>query len=119
MQDFFDKYIGTKYRETDEYGNYLGCLYPAYLLYPDKPKRKVDESNFSLLFVMGEFSKALTRVEKAEKFGDIILLRQFGKFHIYVVVNSCKAVHINKDGRLEYIHYEINCKDPRIIGVFR
>ncbi len=117
--NFFDKYIGTKYRETDDEGNYLGCLLPGYLLYPDKPKYKVDESKFSLLFVMGEFAKVLTRIDKAEKFGDIILLRQFGKFHIYVVVNSSKAVHINRGGSLEYIHYEINSKDPRIIGVFR
>lgn len=117
--NFFDKYIGTKYRETDDDGNYLGCLLPGYLLYPDKPKYKVDESKFSLLFVMGEFAKVLTRINRAEKFGDIILLRQFGKFHIYLVIDGSKVVHVNKNSSLEYLNYDINSKDPRIIGVFR
>lgn len=118
-QSFFDKYIGMKYTEYNEQGHYIGCLLPVYLLYPKAPKRKISPNEFNTLLIFNEFSKVFKHCLKPEKFADIILFRQFGKFHIYVVVNANTSVHINRGKSLEYIHYDINRKDPRVIGVFR
>lgn len=114
---FFDKYIGTEFQEVDNNGNYVGCLLPVYLLYPNafrfKPTDNFLETNYILKNILNDG----TKIDYASNFGDVVVVRFFGNFHFFVFVTPDKYVHISPVTRLCYT--SIERMKNNILGTYR
>ncbi len=117
MNEFFDKYIDTPFRELDKDGNYFGCMMPAYLLYPNAFKFK-PEGAFNDRYILVNMIKYCKKLEKASNFGDIVIIKNFGNYHFFVYVGDNKFVHMEKDKGLHYTRLTDYIKG-KIIGIFR
>jgi hypothetical protein len=117
MNNFYDKYLGTKFKHQDEEGNYLGCLLPIYLLYPKSFRFKPSEKYLNEVYIFKNISKEFTRVDYPSNFGDVVITKNFGNFHFFVFVDSKHYAHISEDRDLQYM--DIRVIKNKVIGVYR
>lgn len=114
--NFFDKYIGKKFIDVDDKGNYMGCLLPFYLLYPNayrfKPFEFTDESTTNLLL------QHCKQVNSDYKFGDLFIFKSYGLFHAAVYVDNSKFVHCGHKQTIKYIHKSL-LRYKALVGVYR
>lgn len=113
-----EKYLGTPYQREDEQGNYLGCLLPMYVLYPDVPRFPLPEKE-PMKFFYEEFKKYFKPINKRDiKKYDIIMARlPSGILHIAVYNGNNKVIQTSRGIPLTQNNADL--QDKRIIGVFK
>jgi len=114
---FFDKYIGTEFKEVDENGYYLGCLLPVYLLYPKAYRFKPTDNFFNETYILTNILKDGQKIDYASNFGDVIVIRFGPDYHFFVFIQPKKYVHITPRNRLCYT--SIETMKHKIIGTYR
>lgn len=109
--------IGKPYRETDEDGNYMGCLEPMYWAMPDMPRYPLPEGDFNRFLIkkFGEHCKRVS-IDKIQK-NDIILCKIGNILHIALYLGNKEILEVCKDNVV--MHNIIDLQDEIIKGVYR
>lgn len=116
QNNYFDKFIGNKFKYTDDHGNYMGCLLPFYLLYPEAYRFKpFDFTNKSIKRILENHCKV---VKTNYEFGDLFIFKHRGLFHAALYIDSGKFVHCGNKQSIKYIHKSL-VRFNSLIGVYR
>lgn len=97
------KEVGRPYEMFWEDGNYQGCFYPVYKMYPRLPRYKLpyvdnDEKNYikGIALVKRHFKEVKT-LEK----GDIIATKFRDELHVALYIGEGKILHVFKEHKLQ------------------
>lgn len=98
------KEVGRPYKMFDDEGFYLGCFYPVFFLYPDKPRYKMrsndDDKNF--WYGIAKIKEHCIEIQPDElQKGDIIATRFKDELHVAVYYEFGKIIHVFKDHTLQ------------------
>ena len=96
MEELLSK-IGEEYQMFFEDGNYRGCFYPVYVLYPHLPKYPLNAKDPSESWEYGlnlilNHADRIKGVEAKE--GDLLVCRYNNELHVAVVLADNKCIHV-------------------------
>ena len=91
--------VGTEYQMFYEDGNYCGCFFPVYEVYPHLPKfplpdmdlKKPKNFNFGIARMMENMNEV---EEKNLKLGDILATKYRDELHVALYIGKGKFIHI-------------------------
>jgi len=91
--------VGREYKMFFDDGNYEGCFYPVYFLYPNLPRYPLPnidvkaKENFT--YGIKKILKSFKRVDKkdAEK-GDMFACDFDGELHVGILLEGDKLIHV-------------------------
>lgn len=88
------EFVGQEYQKYDKNGMALGCMYPAYLLYPDAPRYNFPEGVNWKNEVIDHFRKYCDQIDINNiQAGDIILFNiPEGKLHAAIYIGNDRIV---------------------------
>ena len=98
------KEVGRPYQMFDNEGFYLGCFYPVYFLYHDKPHYKLPSEDVDKNFLYGiaRIKKHCIEIKPEElQKGDIIATRFRDELHVAIYYEYGKIIHVFKDHTLQ------------------
>jgi len=122
LKELRDK-IGLPYQMIFDDGNYLGCFYPVYFLYPDLPRFPLPSMNltnpknfnFGIDCILGSFEE----VEKADiEAGDMFACEFKKELHVGILISDKELIHIFRGHDLRVAKLSIfDYKDLRFFRV--
>jgi len=110
--------LDNPYRETDEYGNWMGCLDPLYYFYPNVPKHKRPRTK-AMSFLREKLEEHFTKIDKCDIMPIDVILCLMGSrtLHIGIYLGDDLVMEVSKGRIVEINQFDI--EDKRIIGVYR
>lgn len=101
------KQIGRPYEMFYSDGNYQGCFYPVYIMYPDAPRYPLPTSDNRKNYVYGmrllrQHAKEISKEEL--KAGDIIATEYRGELHVGIFHEFGRFIHVFKGHELQIGH---------------
>ena len=114
------KQFGTPYEMFFKDGNYRGCFFPVYFLFPDLPRFPLPSDNHArnFLYGMAKIKAHMQEVERKDlQTGDIIACEYNGELHVAVYIGKGKIIHVFREHSLQINRIEMLNKG--IKGYFR
>jgi len=110
------KKVGTKYQMFFEDGNYLGCFFPVYEVFPNLPKFPLPDMD---LQNPKNFEYGVTKIleyaneisENDLKIGDIICTKYREELHVALYIGKGKFIHVFRDHSLQINNLSFFRKD--------
>ena len=125
MQDKINelkKHVGTPYQMKFEDGNYCGCFYPVYAMWPDAPKYPLPTDDNAVNYVYG-ITRIMRECEKIDikniQMGDIITCQYNNELHVGVMISKTEVIHVFKDYKLQIDKLSARFFKDKNLRVFR
>jgi len=109
MQEKIEKLInkvGTSYQMFYEDGNYLGCFFPVYEVYPHLPKFPLPDTDLkkpkNFDFGIARMLENMDEIkEESLQLGDILATRYNDELHVALYLGKGKFIHVFRDHTLQ------------------
>ena len=87
--------VGKKYQNFDNEGNFISCLEPMYLLYPELPRFKQVKTKDCFEFALARIQENLKEIsEKDIQPLDIVVFHKFQRtLHIGIYIGNNNIIH--------------------------
>jgi hypothetical protein len=111
------KKVGTPYEMFFADGNYNGCFFPVYELYPFLPKYPLYSKNMTDNWDYGVnlIKKHAVEIDASDvQEGDIMVTRFRNELHVAICLGGRKILHVFKDYSLEISRIENYFRDKYI-----
>lgn len=104
MIDELLKQIGKPYEMFFSDGNYQGCFYPVYFLYPHLPHYPLpsDDNSKNYRYGINLITKHFDRIKKEElQKGDLIATMYNNELHVAIYLEHQKVIHVFRGHELQ------------------
>lgn len=110
--------VGQPYRDFDEYGHYLGCFEPMYLLYPNLPKYPLPKlkevyCKRGIQLILENFKK----VANPEPLDLIVFCFRGEHLHVGIFLEAGKFFHVQRGSAFEI--QRLSLYENKILGYFK
>lgn len=115
------KLVGKPYKMFFEDGNYCGCFFPIYEVYPDLPRHPLFSENMADNWDYGInliLESAYEIPSEEVKAGDVLVTKYRKELHVALCIGEGKIIQVFRDRTLEISRAQ-NCFRERFVKYFR